>query len=228
MNSSTTPTSEQNAQAIAQLTAAVDVLVTQFIRPNAQQANANRESINEVVELLNRHARAIVDIDEQQQVNAQQIAAIGDRLAHFDDRLEETRQLVAKNASNIAQITVKQDRSAKQIVEITVKQDRNAEQIAEIAVKQDRNAEQIAEIAVKQDRSAEQIAEITVKQDRSAEQIAEITVKQDRNAEQIAELRTAQRANATQIEALAEASRTQLAGTIGNGRRIDRLEQQAS
>lgn len=110
------------------------------------------------VEFLNRHARAIVEIDEQQQANAQQIAAIGDRLEQFDTRLEDTRQLVAKNASDIAQLTVKQDR----------------------------------------------------------------------DAEQILELRTAQRENATQIEALAEASRAQLAGIIGNGRRIDRLEQQAS
>ncbi|MEO0516270.1 MAG: hypothetical protein AAF171_03105 [Cyanobacteria bacterium P01_A01_bin.116] len=158
MSNGTIPTPEQNTQAIAQLTAAVDVLVSQFIRPNAQQANANRESLDEVVELLNRHARAIVEIDEQQQANAQQIAATGDWLEQFDSRLDETRQLVAKNASNIAQLTVKQDR----------------------------------------------------------------------NAGQIAALGIAQRENATQIEAIAELTRTQLAGIIGNGRRIDRLEQQAS
>ena len=38
------PTPESNARNIAALTSAVDMLVSQFIRPATQQANANRET----------------------------------------------------------------------------------------------------------------------------------------------------------------------------------------
>lgn len=187
------PTPESNARDIGSLTAALDMVVSQFVRPSVQQTNANRETLDRVTELLERHATGLLtlekrlenltdivsDVAQRQRENAQQITQNSEavttliqRLEQFDTRLEETRQLVAKNSSNIAQMTVKQERNA--------------------------------------------------------EQIAELTIKQERNAEQIAELRAAQRENATQIEALAEASRAQLAGIIGNGRRIDRLEQQAS
>ena len=172
---------------------AVDVLVSQFIRPNAQQANANRETLDQLIILAGRHAQAINNIDERleantQQIaaNAEQIAAIGDRLEQFDTPLEETRQLVAQNASGIAQLTVKQDRNA------------------------------------------EGIAQLTVKQDRDAEAIGQLQSTQQVNAEGIAQLRADGAGRLQEIEALKELSRTQLAGIIGNGRRIDWLEQQAS
>lgn len=165
----TTPTPDQLQQQLAALTSTVNVLVSQFIRPNAQQAQENQQSISQIIDLLDRHAQAMISLDEsleqiaqQQQANADQIAANAQQIAanaeavtQFDTRLEETRQLVAKNASDIAQMGARHD-----------------QMIAALGVKIDRNAEQVA--------------------------------------------------------AIAEASRTQLAAIIGNGRRIDRLEQQAS
>ena len=102
MTNGTTPTPEQNARNIALLTQAVDTLVSQFIRPNAQQANANRETLDEVVELLNRHAEAIVAVDER-------LERMADLTTQFDSRLEDTRALVAENGSQVAQLNVKID-----------------------------------------------------------------------------------------------------------------------
>lgn len=111
---------EANTTAISQLSSAVDVLVTRFIRPTAQQTVANIERLERIEELLDRHAQAIVEVDfrldrmvEQIAANAQQIAAnteaitdLTDSLRAFDLRLEETRTLVAGNGSQIAVLRV--------------------------------------------------------------------------------------------------------------------------
>ena len=116
-------TNDELQQAIAANTAAIGALVTQFIRPNAQQALENQRSMAQIIELMDRHARAIIEIDERleantQQIaanaeqiaaNTQQIAALGERLEQFDQRLEDTRALVAENGSRIGQLSVKQD-----------------------------------------------------------------------------------------------------------------------
>lgn len=163
---------EANTAAIDRLTGAIDILVSRFIRPNAQQHLESMDRLERIEPILERHAEVITTIDlkldriadqqttnaQQITANAQQIAASTEAITQFDTRLEETRQLVAKNSSDIAQLSVKQDR----------------------------------------------------------------------NADAITRLEAAQENNATQIEALAELTRTQLTGIIGNGRRIDRLEQQAS
>ncbi|MEL7330751.1 MAG: hypothetical protein AAFN12_00815 [Cyanobacteria bacterium J06560_2] len=158
-----------NTAAIDKLTGAVDVLVDRFIRPNAQQHLESMDRLGRIEQILERHAEAIATIDlkldriaDQQTTSAQQIAANTEAITQFDTRLEETRQLVAKNASDIAQMGTRHDRMFERL---------------------DARLEQI-------------------------------TDKQD--------------ANANQIEALAELSRTQLAAIVGNSRRIDRLEQQAS
>ena len=183
MSNGTIPTPESNARNIAALTSAVDMLVSQFIRPAAQQANGNRETLDEVIELLSRHAEGLLTLEQrleslselvartaqQQQANAQQIAQNAEAITQFDTRLEETRQLVAENGSRIAQLTVKQER----------------------------NADQIAELRGLQQESAERL---------------------DRKLDRLSD----------EVQAVAEATRTQLAAIIGNGRRIDRLEQQAS
>jgi archaellum component FlaC len=151
-------TNDELQAAVAANTKAIGALVSQFIRPNAQQSLENQQSIAQIISLLDRHAQAIVQIDERLErtediveASARQIASNAEAITRFDERLEETRQLVAKNASDIAQLGVK---------------------VNLIADKVDSNAEQIT--------------------------------------------------------ALAEMSRSQLAAIIGNGRRIDRLEQQAS
>lgn len=162
-------TNEELQQAIAANTAAINTLVTQFIQPNAQQALENQRSIAQVIELMDRHARAIVEIDERletntQQItaNAEQIAAIGDRLEQFDQRLEETRVLVADNGSRMAQLSVKQDQL---------------------------------------------LDRVDAQQARTTESL-NLLIEENR--------------------AFRESQQSQLAAIIGNGRRIDRLEQQAS
>ena len=187
------PTPESNARDIAALTSAVDMLVSQFIRPATQQANANRETLDEVIELLNRHAQGLLGQEQ--------------RLDQMIDRLESIEGIVAQNAQQIATTAQQQQVNAQQISQ-------NAEAITAIT----QRLEQF-------DTRLEETRQLVAK---NSSNIAQLTVKQDRNAEQIAQLRTVQQENATQIEALAETSRTQLAGIIGNGRRIDRLEQQAS
>jgi len=178
-----TMTNEEIQAVLAANTQAINALVTQFIQPNAQQALENQRSIAQIIDLIDRHARAIAEIDlkldrvaDLQEANSQQIAAaieqnaaLGDRLEQYDQRLEGTRQLVAKNASDIAQLDTR----------------------------------------------------YTQMFERLESNLKQIITNQDSNDRQITALDG-------QIEALAELSRTQLAGIIGNGRRIDRLEQQAS
>ena len=123
MSNGTASTPESNARDIAALTSAVSMLVSQFIQPATRQANGNRETLDEVIELLNRHAEGLLTLEQrleslseivtqtaqQQQANAQQIAQNAEAITRYDQRLEETRQLVAKNSSDFAQMSVKHD-----------------------------------------------------------------------------------------------------------------------
>ena len=120
------------------------------------------DSLEGVRDIVAQTSRQLAETVQQQQANAQQIAQNAEAITRYDSRLEETRQLVAQNASNIAQGSARHD-----------------QEMAEIRAAQDRNDQQIERIS-------------------------------------------------TEVQAIAEASRTQLAAIIGNGRRIDRLEQQAS
>ena len=131
MSNGTIPTPESNARNIAALTSAVDMLVSQFIRPAAQQANGNRETLDEVVELLSRHAEGLLTLEQrleslselvartaqQQQANAQQIAQNAEAITQFDTRLEETRQLVAKNSSDFARMNTETKASLDRLIE---------------------------------------------------------------------------------------------------------------
>ncbi|MEL7351460.1 MAG: hypothetical protein AAF171_02985 [Cyanobacteria bacterium P01_A01_bin.116] len=155
-------TNDELQALIAANTAAINALVTQFIRPNAQQALENQRSISQGVELMNRHAQAILQIDERLAANTQQIAAIGDHIEQLDTRLKETRQLVAKNASEIAQLGTKHD---------------------------------------------QMFERLDARLDRTDGQI-NLLIEENR--------------------AFRESQQAQLAAIIGNGRRIDQLEQQAS
>jgi len=167
---------EANTTAIDGLTGAVDILVSRFIRPNAQQHLESMDRLGRIEQILERHAEAIAAIDlkldrvaDQQTVNAQQIAANTEAITQFDTRLEETRQLVAKNASDIAQMGTRHDQMFERL---------------------------------------DQRLEI-------------ITAKQEANASNITALIEENRA-------FREVQQAQLAGIIGNGRRLERLEQQAS
>lgn len=124
--SSSQPTPEQNARDIAALTAALNMVVSEFVRPSVQQANANREAIerftegflaleqrlDQITSLLEGLRNIAAQNAQQQATNAQQIAQNAEAITTltqsgvaFDTRLEETRQLVAKNSSDIAQAT---------------------------------------------------------------------------------------------------------------------------
>ena len=175
-----TMTNDELQQAIVANTAAINALVTQFIRPNAQQAAENQRSIAQMLKLMARHSLAVVQIDERleantQQIaaNAEQIAAAGDRLEQFDQRLEEALALVAENASQIAQQGTRHDLMFERV----------------------------------DSRMAEVFEHIDSRIGRMDGQIATL-VEENR--------------------AFRESQQSQLVAIIGNGRRIDRLEQQAS
>ena len=105
-----------NTKAIADLNQAVNFLVSDFIRPNAQQhlqSLARLEKLEEVVEAIAQPPQTTAQqqqtIAQQQAATAQQIERNAEALNQYDNRLEETRQLVAKNASDIAQATARID-----------------------------------------------------------------------------------------------------------------------
>lgn len=100
-----------NTNAIGDLNQALNFLVTEFIRPNAQQHLQSLERLDRIEGI----AEAIT---EQQQVNTQQIAQNVEAIARFDERLEETRTLVAANGSQIAQLGIKVDANAVQITRL--------------------------------------------------------------------------------------------------------------
>ncbi|MEM6449749.1 MAG: hypothetical protein AAF703_05475 [Cyanobacteria bacterium P01_D01_bin.105] len=151
-----------NTQAITGLNTAINFLVTEFIRPNAQQHQQSLERLERIESIVEAIAQRLEATVTQQQANARQIAQNVEEITQYRQLLEETRQLVAQNASNIAQSNARHD-----------------------------------------------------------QEMAQIRAAQERNDQQIERL-------GTEVQALAEASRTQLAAIISNGRRIDRLEQQAS
>ena len=242
------PTPERNAQDIAALTQAVNVLVAQFIRPNAQQTNANRETLDRVADLLERHATGLLTLEErledlsgivsqtaqQQQANANQIAAIGDRLEQFDHRLEDTRAIVAENGSRIAQLSVKQDQLLDEQRERSESLDQKIDRLVE------ENGSRIAQLSTKQDQLLDEQRErseaLDHKIDRLVEEngsrIAQLSTKQDQfiNEQRERSEKLSQNLNSLVEEnrAFRESQQSQLAAIIGNARRIDRLEQQAS
>ena len=81
--------------AIEQLNSTINVLVTEFIRPNAQQARANFERLERIESTLDRAAAQTVANAEQLSTNEQQIANNAEAIAG-------TRQLVQANAEAIA------------------------------------------------------------------------------------------------------------------------------
>ena len=262
MSSPTTPgiTPESNARDIAALTSAVDMLVSQFIRPATQQANANREALDEVIDILSRHAQGLLSMEQ--------------RLDQMVDRLESIEGIVAQNAQQIAETVQQQRVNTQQIAEVVQQQRVNAQQIAEVVQQQRVNAQQIAEVVQQQRVNAQQIAETVQQQRVNAQQIAEVVQQQRANAQQIAQnaeaiiafdqrleetrqlvaknssdfarmstetkagidhlveenraFREENRIFREESRAFRESQQSQLAAIIGNARRIDRLEQQAS
>ncbi|MEL6779059.1 MAG: hypothetical protein AAFO06_17565, partial [Cyanobacteria bacterium J06597_16] len=110
---------ENNASAIDRLTSAVDLLVSQFIRPNAQQALANHERIDQTEGIVLAIANTIDEMGKKLDqtvdlvdANVRARQAQDERFDAFNERFEETRALVAENASQLAQLKVLQDQNA--------------------------------------------------------------------------------------------------------------------
>lgn len=106
-------------EALAQLSQSMNFLVTEFIRPSAQQARSNYERLERLeIALETLVAQTTVNAEHvdanQQQIaaNSEQVGALGDRIEQFDGRLEDTRGIVAQNGSMIAQLGTKLDQLA--------------------------------------------------------------------------------------------------------------------
>ena len=190
-------TPESNARDIAALTSAVNMLVSQFIRPAMQQANANRETLDEVIELVSRHAQGLLGQEQ--------------RLDQMIDRLESIEGIVAQNAQQIATTAQQQQANAQQISQ-------NSEAIAAIA----QRLEQF-------DTRLEETRQLVAKNSSDFAQMnTETKANLDRLIEENRIFREENRVFREESRAFRESQQSQLAAIIGNARRIDRIEQQAS
>ena len=196
-------TPESNARDIAALTSAVDMLVSQFIRPATQQANANRITLDEVIELLIRHTQGLLSTEQ--------------RLDQMVGRLESIEGIVAQNSQQIAAIAQQQQANAQQIAQ-------NSQQIAAIAQQQQANAQQIAqnaEAVTAFDQRLEETRQLVAK---NSSDFARMNTDTKANLDRLIE---ENRTFREESRAFRESQQSQLAAIIGNARRIDRLEQQA-
>ena len=92
---------EANTRTIAQVSRAIDTLVTQFIRPNAQQALSNYERIERIEAVLESNTEAIGQIESIQAENAQQVAQNTRAITALTQLSEANQQQIADNAEAI-------------------------------------------------------------------------------------------------------------------------------
>lgn len=221
-------TPESNARDIAALTQALGMVVSQFVQPSVQQANANRETLDEVIELLSRHAQGL--LSQEQRV---------DQLVGL---LEGVRDIVAQNSQQIAETAQQQRVNSQQIAAIAQQQQANAQQIAQ-------NSQQIAAVAQQQQANAQQIAQNTEAITAITQRLEQFDTRLEgtrqlvaKNSSDFARMNTEMKASIERLStetkasidrlveenrAFRESQQSQLAAIIGNARRIDRLEQQA-
>ena len=158
--------------------------------------------------------------------NAQQIAANTEAIAELNNAVNFlVTEFIWPNAQQHQQSLERLERVegiieaiAQRLEETITQQQANARQIAQNAEGITQYRQLLEETRQLVAQNASNIAQGSARHD---QEMAEIKAAQDRNDQQINRL-------VTEMEAIAEASRTQLAAIIGNGRRIDRLEQQAS
>ena len=94
---------ESNIQAIASLNESISFLVTEFIRPSAQQALSNYERLERLERVVEQNAQAITAMTELSQINQQQIAANAEKNAELDLKLD---RVTAHQQENDRQITI--------------------------------------------------------------------------------------------------------------------------
>lgn len=198
---------EANTQAIAALNQAVNFLVTEAIRPAVQQSSANYERLESIASIVADIAQqmaqssqtlsSLVELStvQQQQIaaNAQQIAQNSQAISSLVELITVNQQQIAANAQQIAANTEAMTALTERLIAFDSRLEETRNLVAD-------NGSQIAQLRVVQQQSA---------------------IQQDRNAQAIFELIEENRA-------FRESQQSQLAAIIGNGRRIDRLEQQAS
>ena len=94
---------ESNIQAIASLNESISFLVTEFIRPSAQQALSNYERLERLERVVEQNAQAITAMTELSQINQQQIAANAEKNAELDLKMD---RVTAHQQENDRQITI--------------------------------------------------------------------------------------------------------------------------
>jgi Mg/Co/Ni transporter MgtE len=136
------------SKGIAQLSNAVDVLVSQFIRPNAQQALANYERIERIEGVAERNVEAIASLASSSEANRQaiasltalseanqqQIAANAEANAQSQGRLTRIEDITAENGRQIdiliAEGRVDRQNTRDAIASLTASSEANQRQIA--------------------------------------------------------------------------------------------------
>ena len=94
---------EANTRTIAQLSQALDAVVTEFIRPNAQQAFSNYERLERIEEILESNANTIRQIQSIQAESAQQAAQTMQAVTALVQLSEANQRQIAANAEAINQ-----------------------------------------------------------------------------------------------------------------------------
>lgn len=91
---------------IEDLTNALDVLVTQFIRPTAQQASANFERLERIESALEQLVTLMLSNEQQIAANTDQIAANASQVAQNAGQIAANASQVAQNAEAITRLEV--------------------------------------------------------------------------------------------------------------------------
>jgi DNA repair ATPase RecN len=171
--------------------------------------------LQQIVERQAINTQAIADLNQSVgflvgefiRPNAQQAAANYERLERLEgivegivNQLEETLTLTASNTQAISTLTQLAEGQQQRMDAFDSRLEETRSLVAD-------NASQIAQLRQQQGNSQQQIDQLGIRVD-------DLVARSERSLEE--------------TEALKELSRSQLAAIIANGRRIDRLEQQAS
>jgi hypothetical protein len=199
----TVPTPEELQAQIASNTQAIGRLVEAIAsqqQASAQQIATNVDAMTAFDQQLEGTRVLLEETAAQQQTNAQQIAANAEAMTAFDQRLEGTRILLERTRASL-------EETRALVAE-------NGSQIAQLKVGHQ-------QVASQQVLNSQAIANLTGQQTLNTQAIANLTSHQALNAQALTDLIAENRA-------FRESQQSQLAAILGNGRRIDRLEQQAS
>lgn len=89
---------------IEDLTNALDVLVTQFIRPTAQQASANFERLERIESALEQVVTLMLSNEQQIAANTDQIAANASQIAQNAEAITRLEIVTTENAQTVSRL----------------------------------------------------------------------------------------------------------------------------